>query len=224
MIPILWQCDSAVAVDKPAGLSTTSPPGTESLESRIREQLGRDGGFLSAVHRLDRDVSGVVLLALTKKSARLFSDQFALRKVHKKYHAWVQGRVHDASSNPMRWRDHVRKIPDVAKGEVCDAEAKGAKLAETDVRVLTYDEHADSTLLELSPLTGRMHQLRLQTSTRGHAILGDPVYGSSEFSPPNDDSWSFDTIALVAVKLQFHHPRTGVLTEVEIQRLGTGRD
>ncbi|MBB3207585.1 23S rRNA-/tRNA-specific pseudouridylate synthase [Rhodopirellula rubra] len=227
MIRILWQCDSAVAVDKPAGLSTTSPPGTDSLEFRLRDQLAAERGFLAAVHRLDRDVSGVVLVALTKKTARLLSEQFAIRKVRKTYHAWVQGRVDiDASAESpsserttQRWTDYLRKIPDVAKGEICRAEDAGAKLAETDVSVLEYDGNADCSLIELSPLTGRMHQLRLQTAARGHAILSDPIYGSTNCTPPKRDDWTFDTIALVAMKLQFHHPRTGVLTNVALERL-----
>jgi len=225
LIPILWQSDSAIAAHKPAGLSTTSPPGTDSLEWKLRQQLGRDTGFLSAVHRLDREVSGIVLVALSKKTARLLSEQFETRKVKKTYHAWVSGRV-DASHIPVRWSDHVCKLENVPRGEVCDANAPGAKIAETDVTVLRYNAEGDCTLIELSPITGRMHQLRLQTAARGHVILGDPVYGtlSSEASEhrsptdraPTDRSWTGPSLALIAMQIQFHHPKTGAMTEVKI--------
>ncbi|WP_146392834.1 RluA family pseudouridine synthase [Allorhodopirellula solitaria] len=211
MIPILWQCRSAVVVVKPAGLSTTSPPGTASVEWRLREQLDRADGFLSAVHRLDRDVSGVLMIALSKKSARLLCEQFAARRVSKTYHAWVQGRLAPSASGaaPERWSDHVRKIEDVARGEVCGPDAPGAKVAETDVRSIRYDEAFDRTLIELKPITGRMHQLRLQTASRGHAILHDPIYGPAP---------SADPIALTAVSLAFHDPHTGVRTKVSFDR------
>jgi 23S rRNA-/tRNA-specific pseudouridylate synthase len=183
----------------------------------MRDQLQCEGAFLSAVHRLDRDVSGIVLLALSKKAAHLLSEQFAARRVAKTYHAWVQGRlpVTALESTGERWLDYVRKIDDVARGEVCEADSPNAKLAETDVRVLLYDEAADVSLLELSPLTGRMHQLRLQTAARGHAIVGDSLYGHpAPTNMPSDGLFAGDGIALKAVKLRFHHPRTGVLVEV----------
>lgn len=206
-----------MAVHKPAGLSTTSPPGTDSLESRLRKQLGCDSGFLFAVHRLDRDVSGVVLVALSKKSARLLSDQFAARRVSKTYRAWVHGCMpSDApESPPQRWTDYLRKIVDLPQGEVCAADAPGAKLAETDVRSLRYDEARDRTLIELHPITGRMHQLRLQAAARDHAIIGDPLYGTHP-TGSDSDCVSFEKISLIAVKLVFYHPRNGKLTAVSL--------
>ncbi len=210
-------------VHKPAGLSTTSPPGTDSVEWRLRDQLDRQHEFLSAVHRLDRDVRGVLLIALSKKAARLLSEQFAARRVSKTYYAWVHGRVPFPApdSPPERWTDFVRKIVDVPQGEVCEREVPGAKLAQTDVRPLRYDESNDATLLELSPITGRMHQLRLQTAARGHAIIGDPLYGPVAASTPfQDESLPLASIALTAVKLTFHHPRTGVRTEVRLDTPG----
>lgn len=208
-----------MAVHKPAGLSTTSPPGTDSLESRLRKQLCCESGFLSAVHRLDRDVSGVVLVALSKKSARLLSEQFAARRVSKTYRAWVHGCIPIAApeSPSQRWTDYLRKIADVARGEVCAADAPGAKLAETDVRPLRYDEAHDRTLIELHPITGRMHQLRLQAVARDHAIIGDPLYGPQP-SGPRSDYAPAEKIALTAVKLVFYHPRSGKLTEVSLDQ------
>ncbi|TWU15543.1 tRNA pseudouridine synthase C [Allorhodopirellula heiligendammensis] len=220
LISLLWQCDSAVAVNKPAGLSTTSPPGTDSLEWRLRAQLDCEAGFLSAVHRLDRDVSGVVLIALSKKAARLLSAQFAARRVSKTYHAWVCGCMSvPAPDAPLeRWTDYLRKIDDVAQGEVCPSDAPGAKLAQTDVRLLRYDAPSDRTLLELHPITGRMHQLRIQTAARGHAIVGDPIYGLSvESTGVSDTALPTGCIALTAVKIAFHHPRSGKRTVVSLE-------
>ncbi|WP_404310052.1 RluA family pseudouridine synthase [Neorhodopirellula lusitana] len=204
-LDILWRSRSAIAVDKPAGLPTTASSGIASVESTARDQFD-ELHYLVAVHRLDRDVSGVVLLATTKKAARLLSEQFASRKVKKTYHAWVEGKVEAVSSN---WQDYLAKCPGEARGEVCAAEHPLAKHAETDVEVLRYCETMNATLLQLSPVTGRMHQLRLQTSHRGHPIVGDTLYGGAGVGTP---------IQLLAKNISLFDPTTGAAVTVSTER------
>ncbi|WDQ15757.1 RluA family pseudouridine synthase [Rhodopirellula sp. P2] len=212
MIEILWASHSCVVVCKPAGLPTTSPPGTPCLQSQLREQFAEAGNaasYLTAVHRLDRPVSGLVLIALRKKAARLLSEQFRLRRVQKKYIAVVEGDAREACKQEP-WQDHLAKTPDQARAEVVGPETVDARAAETKVSFLDYDATLNRSRIELRPVTGRMHQLRIQSAHRGHPIVGDPLYGSAA-----DES----ALQLVAAQLSFRDPTNGRAVEVVLPEL-----
>ncbi len=122
-------------------------------------------------------MSGVILVATRKRAARLLGDQFASRKVTKIYHAWVHGKIQPEQLG--NWIDHVRKIPNKSHAEVVPPAARGAQIAETQASLRVYDATLNRSLLELAPRSGRMHQLRLQTSHRGFPIIGDWQYGGT---------------------------------------------
>lgn len=209
---LLWDGDVAVAVEKPAGLATEAAPSLDSLQLRLRMTLGARTGYLAMAHRLDRCVSGVVLAALTKRAARLLSDQFASRKVEKIYIAILQGRLEvgptaAGGSSAARWVDTLVKVPGEPRVQVSRDPLRGQR-AETEVEVIRYDPLADHTLVRLRPITGRMHQLRVQSAARGYPILGDPFYGGA----PGPSSAG--RIALHAASLRFHDPRNGVRVQV----------
>ncbi|QEF97163.1 Ribosomal large subunit pseudouridine synthase A [Stieleria maiorica] len=214
-IKLLWESDLAVAVDKPAGLATQAPAGIDSLESRLQRQFDRRDSYLAFPHRLDRAVSGVILVALTKKAARLLSAQFASRKTRKQYLAVVEGRIEVGRSSPQQWDDFVRKLEDQPRAEVCDESAPHAKPARTIVKTLALDTVADRSLLELSPITGRMHQLRVQTASRGHPIVGDEMYGAAGSATGGAANPHTGRILLHAHGLEFHDPSNGRLVRVE---------
>lgn len=203
MISVVWDGEIVLAVHKPAGLPTQAPRGIESLESRLRRQLQARSSYVAFPHRLDRPVSGLVLVALTKRAARLLSDQFASRKVHKVYVAEVDGEVTAAHA---LWVDWLRKLDGVAQAEVCDADAAGAKNAETVVERLRYMPQRNTSLLKLSPTTGRMHQLRVQSSHRGHPIVGDSLYAIAK----QPATGPCERIHLHAQSLTFHDPRNSL--------------
>lgn len=217
MIPILWQSPHCLVVFKPAGLATQAPAPHDSLERRLRSELepcaGAAGDYLALPHRLDRAVSGVILVARSKRAARLLGQQFQSRKVAKTYLAWVQGQP---GIEPQPWVDRLRKLPGQPQTEVVTSsdpdEPPAGQEAITAVRVLR--QQADSGLLELQPLTGRMHQLRVQCAHRGYPILGDTLYGStaswSGAPAAHEPSLSgAETIALHAWQLRFYDPRNG---------------
>ncbi|MGB7324243.1 MAG: RluA family pseudouridine synthase [Rubripirellula sp.] len=208
-LSILWDGGHLIAVDKPPGLSTQAPPGGESLESRLKAQLAERGEYFAIIHRLDRPVGGVVLVALRKKEARLLSDQFSSRKVIKQYAAIVQGKIKPSDSDIV-WVDQIRKIADQPKAEICSAGDGGAKEAETRIDVVGYDAATDRTLIRMYPHTGRMHQLRIQAAHRGHPIVGDELYGGAK---PGDGSES-DALLLRAESIVFHDPKNGKLRTV----------
>jgi len=196
-----------IAVDKPSGLSTVAPPGGDSLERRLREQLA-EVVYLTAVHRLDRPVSGVVLLALSKRAARLLSAQFESRKVQKRYHACLSGHW---PSRQSVWEDDLVKRPKEARVDIVAAGTPEAKRAVTRVALDHYDPTLDRTSVWLSPLTGRMHQLRVQAASRGYPIVGDRLYSAESVSSVEAEK---DQIALRAIELTFFDPRNGRRTTV----------
>lgn len=122
--------------------------------------------------------------------------------MQKVYWALAEGAVVDETAG--EWRDTIRKVPDRSRAERVEASAEGAKEAVTLVRVLRRSDGL--TWLELRPRTGRMHQLRLQASLRGHPVVGDALYGSSRPFGPDAAESRDRVIALHARSLTFRHP------------------
>jgi RluA family pseudouridine synthase len=205
---ILFEDDRCLAVVKPGGLLTQAAPGIDSLELRVKSYIKRREGrqgriYLGVPHRLDRPVTGVLVLAKSRRMARRLSEQFADRIVKKTYWAVVAGRPQSARGT---WTDYLRKVPDQARAEVARQHDRDARLA-----VLHYETLAETdtnTLLQIELETGRMHQIRVQAGSRDHAIVGDELYGSTvPFGPPATDPRE-RRIALLARTLEFRHPKT----------------
>jgi 23S rRNA-/tRNA-specific pseudouridylate synthase len=195
------------------------------LESCLRLQLGgqrnaNEPPYIALPHRLDRAVSGVILVALSKRAAGLLGQQFETRKVAKTYLAWVQGQF---PSEQDRWVDQLRKVADQSRAEVVPLAdgadtvsgspggegGAGAKGQQAITAVRCIQRQPWGSLLELSPLTGRMHQLRVQCAQRGHPILGDRLYGSSQSWLGDPAAAAGAAIALHAWKICFRDPRNG---------------
>ena len=216
---ILHEANGVVAVAKPAGLATQAAVGIPSVEAWARRALAEKPplAYLGVPHRLDRAVSGVLLLAVTPRAARQPSRQFERREVQKTYLAVVTPPpdVEQFSAGSAEWRDYVAKIPDEPRGRIL-ATGKGGQEAVTQVRVVHRGDGAGWWLLELQPLTGRMHQLRLQSSARGMPVVGDLLYGG----PPLPDGLggSGDVksapILLHAWKIAYRDPETGETVEI----------
>jgi 23S rRNA pseudouridine1911/1915/1917 synthase len=212
---VLFEDHHLIAVSKPAPLMTQAPAGVPSLEADvkayIKEKYAKPAGvYLGIPHRLDRPVSGVVVFCRNTKAATRVAEQFQKHTVTKVYWALVEGVLADEAGE---WRDFLRKVPDQARSAVVPPDAEGAKEAVTAFKVLRRD--ADATLLELTPKTGRMHQLRVQAATRGHPVVGDAIYGSTRpFGPPAELPRD-RVIALHARRLVFEHPFRKVPVELE---------
>jgi 23S rRNA pseudouridine1911/1915/1917 synthase len=219
---ILYEDDACLVAFKPAGLATQAPREFDSLERQVRAMLERRAAaksraaeptgarpvYLGLPHRLDRAVSGVIVLAKTRRAARKLSRQFERREVRKIYWACVAGAVEPASGT---WTDSLRKVPDEPRAEIVAADHPDAQIAVLHYRTLgDITQHASAgTLLEIELETGRMHQIRLQATARGHAVWGDAMYGSQiPFGPPTDDPRQ-RIIAVHARSLEFKHPDSG---------------
>ncbi len=199
-IDILFEDNHCLAVNKPTGIQTQGVPGgTLSLETRVRDYLRekynkRGRVYLGIPHRLDRPVSGVILFAKQTKSAQRLAEQFNNRQVTKIYWALVEGKIVPENGE---WIDWIRKIKNEARVEITKKDVEGAKEAKLNYRCLQYQN--GNSLLEIDLITGRMHQIRVQASSRGFPILGDKLYGGK---PPLQNH----EIALHARSLQFLHP------------------
>ncbi len=198
---VLVEGGGVVAVAKPAGLATQAPPGMPSAEAWLRARLDA-GAYLGVPHRLDRVVSGVLLLAVTPRAARKLSRQFERREITKTYLALVAGEPPAAlAAGAAEWRDMLVKVPDEPRARIAGAAEPGAREAVT-----------------LEPLTGRMHQLRVQAASRGLPIVGDTHYGAgpsalSAFAPTVDPRRH--AIALHAWQIRYTDPDTGASITIE---------
>lgn len=205
---LIDELGACLIVNKPGGLLTQGPPGIDSLELRIKQFLKtRDSKpgkvYLGVPHRLDRPASGVMLFAKNVRAASRLAEQFQKRTIKKIYWAVVQNVPQQERGT---WVDHMRKLPDEARSEICQANDERAQEAILHYRVVA--SCGDRAWLEIQLETGRTHQIRLQCSHRGHPILGDQMYGSElEFGPQTVDQrqrW----IALHAREIEFEHPMT----------------
>ncbi|HEV3121618.1 MAG TPA: RluA family pseudouridine synthase [Isosphaeraceae bacterium] len=204
MVTVLYKDNHCLALDKPAGLlSQGDETGEATLVDWAREYLrkryNKPGNvYVGLVHRLDRPVSGVVLLARTSKAAGRLAEAFRKGKMEKVYWAVVEGKV---PLEQGEWVDWLAKDAARNKSASVVAGAPGSREAITAFRVLEIG--AGKTLLELRPRTGRSHQLRVQASARGFPIVGDKKYGAVTRLL---DARGRPRLALHARELTFDHP------------------
>ncbi|MGE5192900.1 MAG: RluA family pseudouridine synthase, partial [Deltaproteobacteria bacterium] len=199
MLTVLYEDNHCIAVLKPARVLTAGDrTGDVSLLDMVRtylkEKYRKPGNvFVGVVHRLDRPVSGVVLFARTSKAAARLSEQFREGTVTKVYRAIVEGTVADPSGEFVDW------LVKNEKTNVVRAVAPQSPSArESHLRFRRIQISGGLTLLEITPATGRSHQIRVQLAARGHPIYGDGKYGSKHSLQ--------GTIALHASQLTFDHP------------------
>jgi len=185
--------DHLLVAEKPAGLLSVPgrlPENQDCLVSRL-QVLYPDA---LTVHRLDQVTSGLMLYARCKVMQAALSAQFEKRVVSKRYEAVVQGVIEgDAGEVALPlicdWPNRPRQMVDFERG----------KPALTRWRVLGRDLQLQRTRLELEPVTGRSHQLRLHMASLGHPIVGDVMYGAQPA----------ERVQLHACRLQFVHPVSG---------------
>jgi len=173
MLPILYQNDDIIVVDKPPGLA--SIPERQKTAPNVLAQLSAAMGHkIYVVHRLDKNASGVILFAQNARTHKYLSQQFTSRAVKKSYLVLVHGLIAEARGvidKPLRQFASGRVAVDAARGKPSISEF------EVTQRFNSY------TLVRAYPLTGRLHQLRVHFYSIGHPIVGDRLYGDKEISP-----------------------------------------
>lgn len=199
-IDVIYEDNHLLVVNKPPGwLSqgdrTNDLSICEPYKAYIKEKYNKPGKvFLHPAHRLDRPVSGCMILGRTTKGLQRIQNLFASGKVYKEYLAVVDGTPQEDQGQLEDWllKNNIKNITKVVKSTT-----QSAKQA-----LLTYhviEQNKKAALLTVSPLTGRSHQIRVQLSHLGHTILGDIKYGARA---PLDHK----EIALHCYKMIFKHP------------------
>jgi 23S rRNA pseudouridine1911/1915/1917 synthase len=216
MLNILYDDGPVLVVNKPSGLLTQAPAGIPSLEIQAKEffraregKQADDNIYLGLPHRLDRPVSGAIVMARNVRAAQRLSAQFENRTVSKAYWAFVEGVV---SPDEGTWTDHLHKRHGMAQSEVVDATHPAAKHAVLHYRVLW--QGPVGAWLEIELETGRTHQIRVQAGSRGHAVAGDAQYGSALPFGDAELETRDRPIALHARQLGFGHPMSGEAVDV----------
>jgi 23S rRNA pseudouridine1911/1915/1917 synthase len=212
MLEVLFEDNHCLAVNKPAGLlSQGDISGEPSLVNRVEEYLrtryAKPGKvFVGLLHRLDRPVSGVIVLARTSKAASRLSAQFRSGTITKLYWAVVEG----APPDEGEWADVLEKDGRLNRSSVVSPGSDSGREARVRFRVL--ERWKRFAKVELRPATGRSHQLRVQLAARGLPIAGDSKYGAKTRLTALDGG---RRIALHARELTFTHPTRRVAISVE---------
>lgn len=197
-----------MVVDKPAGM-LVQPDRTgdatilDWVSEDVRRRFAKPGNvFLAVAHRIDRPVSGALLLARTSKAASRLAEQFRTGRVDKLYVAWVER----APAEPNGTLEHfLLKDPATNHVRTAGAHEPGARLAR--LQYTTRSAGAHGALLEVQLETGRSHQIRVQLAAIGAPVVGDLRYGAQR----GLGAW----IALHSQRLAFDHPTRGDRITVE---------
>lgn len=220
-LDIIYEDNDIIAVNKPKGMvvhpANGNPDGTlvNAIMAICKDSLSGIGGEIrpGIVHRLDKDTSGIIVIAKNDKAHINLSEQIKNHEVKKTYVALVRGivKANEATINmPIGRSEKDRKKMAVTK--------KG-KEAITHFKVLKRYPEENCTLLEVNIETGRTHQIRVHLAQIGHPCIGDEVYSSGK------NKWGIKGQALHAKSLEFKHPITGKKMKLEapiIGNLGTG--
>lgn len=207
---ILYQDESILVVDKPSGMVVHPGAGVHggTLVHALLHHAGNQLSHLDTprpgiIHRLDKETSGLLLVARDDKSHDLLAGQFQSRQIEKMYYALVHGSTRreeeeiDAAIGRDRWNRTRMSL-------------RSQKLRPALTRYRVQERFSDYTLLEVRIMTGRTHQIRVHLSAMGNPVAGDTTYGTRRHVRPEADrAIPLHRLFLHAALLSFHHPRTG---------------
>jgi tRNA pseudouridine32 synthase/23S rRNA pseudouridine746 synthase len=201
-LDILYLDKDILVVNKPSGL-LTNPGRAEEMQDCLLSRVQQQFPLAQLVHRLDMSTSGLVVFALRRKAEAALKQQFASRSVKKIYRARVWGEIAEQGmvNAPL--------IADAAKPPLQKICEKTGKAALTHFQRLSFD--GKSSLVELRPVTGRSHQLRVHMQSLGHPILGDAFYA-------HDEAYAVaPRLLLQALCLEVYQPYSSQLLRFELE-------
>ena len=192
---ILYEDNHIIVVFKPAGiLSQADKTGDDDMltliKKYIKEKYNKPGNvYLGLVHRLDRQVSGIMVFAKTSKAASRLSEEIRNNKMHKKYRAIIHGYLDKKEGtliNRIEKLDNKKVLIDTPSGK------------EAILNYKVIKEKNNLSLVDIDLVTGRYHQIRIQFASINHSLLGDYLYNKMDTN----------NLALVSYSLSFIHPTT----------------
>lgn len=199
---ILFEDDCLIVLNKPSGIAVHGGSGLNFGVIEALRALRPKAHFLELVHRLDRDTSGILLIAKKRSALRNLHEQLRIKTVQKDYLALVRG----------QWQSHIKAIQapllknELSSGERIVRVSEQGKPSET--RFSIEERYLNATLVKASPVTGRTHQIRVHTQYAGHPIALDDKYGDKEFDEQMQ-KLGLNRLFLHAFSIRFEHPKTG---------------
>lgn len=196
----LYEDNHIIIVRKEAGEivqgdKTGDTPLSETIKAYLKEKYQKPGNvFCGVVHRIDRPVTGVVVFAKTSKALSRLNEMLKKGEIHKTYWAMIEGKRTEKEATIESWLVSDGRTN---KTRVADAATPGAKLSKLHYRVIAEGDRY--SILEVTLLTGRKHQIRVQLSSTGTPIKGDLKYGARRSNPGGG-------ISLLAKRIEFVHP------------------
>lgn len=203
-LPIVYEDDALVIVNKPAGLLTVPLPRREeaaSVEDELVEHLRPRRRRPYVVHRIDRDTSGLVMFATRADAQAKLKDQFRRHEAERIYLALVYGVPFPRKGT---WRDHL--VWDQESLIQKETHFRDPKASEASCDYEVLEDYGTASLIQVSLITGRRNQIRLQARLRGHTLIGEQRY---VYGPQDIRTIEFGRQALHAWRLGFVHPVTG---------------
>ncbi|MES3031519.1 MAG: RNA pseudouridine synthase [Patescibacteria group bacterium] len=210
-IKVLYEDNHLIAVYKPAGILVQGDKSgdislLDEVRTYIKKTYNKPGNvFVGLVHRLDRNVDGIVLFAKTSKGASRISEQIREHTVKKTYHAWVHGTPKSTQATLVHFLLHNESNN---LSEIFDTEKANSQKAELSYELIKTE--GDFSLLKINLKTGRHHQIRAQLSYIDHPIVGDIKYGSKIELPDKK-------IALTATSLSFKTATGDLQKEISLE-------
>lgn len=207
----LYEDNHLIIVRKEAGEivqgdKTGDKPLSDIVKEYLKEKYNKPGNvFCGVVHRIDRPVTGLVIFAKTSKALARLNDMLKKGEIHKTYWALVEGKRMVKDAEIESWLQSDGRLN---KTKVVSKDTPDAKLSKLRYRVISEGERY--SLLEVTLLTGRKHQIRAQLSSTGTPIKGDLKYGARRSNPGGG-------ISLLAKKIEFVHPvsKEEIIVEIE---------
>ena len=219
-IKVIYNDDDLIILDKPVGILVhpTEAKEPETLVSwlinkypQINKLSWPDENRAGIVHRLDKDTSGLIILAKNPDILKKLQEEFRNRKIKKTYVALVLGKIEPEEGKIeaaiIRGKAGRQKVLEYSYSFSKDK----VRPAKTYYKVIKYYRYHDQdlTLVEVKPQTGRMHQIRVHLKHLGHPIIGDPLYNTKE-SRKLSKKLELNRQFLQSEKLEFVHPKTGM--------------
>lgn len=201
---IIFEDEHLLILNKPSGTAVHGGSGLKFGAIEALRALRPEARFLELVHRIDRDTSGILLVAKKRSALRHLQAQFREKTIQKYYFALVMG----------QWKSSCKVVnAPLLKNEVNSIVRVNPNGKASETRFKILEQFAQATLVQASPITGRTHQIRVHTQYTGHPIAWDDRYGDRRFDAYTAQ-FGIDRLFLHAANIRFVHPSTEALMDI----------